>query len=159
MVDGNKIIIIFTLFIVYVLIINVVSCPPGALIWKIKYLVSCSSCIQYLHKLHFFPFNNMVIWIKIILEWHIHFHLHWPRIEGDGTRSLKSRTEKNGNKNWDLRNRSFLSNFHEDRSKGPCPLPKHIIEKHTVNSYSIEWIHVHVLRIPFFWFVSNLLQF
>jgi hypothetical protein len=25
---------------VYVLIINVVSCPPGALIWKIKYLVS-----------------------------------------------------------------------------------------------------------------------
>jgi len=24
-----------------VLIINVVSCPPGALIWKIKYLVSC----------------------------------------------------------------------------------------------------------------------
>ena len=31
----------FTLFIVYVLIINVVSCPPGALIWKIKYLVSC----------------------------------------------------------------------------------------------------------------------
>jgi hypothetical protein len=26
---------------VYVLIINVVSCPPGALIWKIKYLVSC----------------------------------------------------------------------------------------------------------------------
>jgi hypothetical protein len=24
---------------VYVLIINVVSCPPGALIWKIKYLV------------------------------------------------------------------------------------------------------------------------
>jgi hypothetical protein len=65
-----------------------VSCPPGALIWKIKYLVSCSSCIQYLHKLHFFPFNNMVIWIKIILEWHIHFHLHWPRIEGDGTRSL-----------------------------------------------------------------------
>ena len=29
------------LFIVYVLIINVVSCPPGTLIWKIKYLVSC----------------------------------------------------------------------------------------------------------------------
>jgi hypothetical protein len=26
---------------VYVLIINVVSYPPGALIWKIKYLVSC----------------------------------------------------------------------------------------------------------------------
>jgi hypothetical protein len=26
---------------VYVLIINVVSCPPGAMIWKIKYLVSC----------------------------------------------------------------------------------------------------------------------
>jgi hypothetical protein len=26
---------------VYVLIINVVSCPPEALIWKIKYLVSC----------------------------------------------------------------------------------------------------------------------
>ena len=26
---------------VYVLIINDVSCPPGALIWKIKYLVSC----------------------------------------------------------------------------------------------------------------------
>ena len=25
----------------YVLIINVVSCPPEALIWKIKYLVSC----------------------------------------------------------------------------------------------------------------------
>jgi hypothetical protein len=23
------------------LIINVVPCPPGALIWKIKYLVSC----------------------------------------------------------------------------------------------------------------------
>jgi len=32
----------FTLFIVYVLIINVVSCPPGALIWKIKYLVYLS---------------------------------------------------------------------------------------------------------------------
>jgi hypothetical protein len=28
---------------VYALIINVVSCPPGALIWKIKYLVSCMS--------------------------------------------------------------------------------------------------------------------
>jgi len=35
-------ILYFTLFIVYmyVLIINVVSCPPGALIWKIKYPVS-----------------------------------------------------------------------------------------------------------------------
>jgi len=31
---------VYTLFIVYVLIINV-SCPPGALIWKIKYRVSC----------------------------------------------------------------------------------------------------------------------
>jgi hypothetical protein len=35
------IILYFTLFIVYVLFINVISCPPGALIWKIKYLVSC----------------------------------------------------------------------------------------------------------------------
>ena len=31
---------VYTLFIVYVLIINV-SCPPGALIWKIKYPVCC----------------------------------------------------------------------------------------------------------------------
>ena len=46
----------FTLFIVYVLIINVVSCPPGALIWKIKYLVSCIHIIfnlyqQYRHSM------------------------------------------------------------------------------------------------------------
>jgi hypothetical protein len=26
---------------IHIYIINVVSCPPGALIWKIKYLVSC----------------------------------------------------------------------------------------------------------------------
>ena len=42
----------FTLFIVYVLIINVVSCPPGALIWKINYLVSCSFATTLLFNIH-----------------------------------------------------------------------------------------------------------
>ena len=54
MVDGNKIIIIFYFIYcvcVYVLIINVVSCPPETLIWKIKYLVSCIHiCLGAGHK-------------------------------------------------------------------------------------------------------------
>ena len=50
----------------YVLIINVASCPPGALIWKIKYLVSCilSQKSLKIHLIHFqLEILNALNWI------------------------------------------------------------------------------------------------
>jgi hypothetical protein len=42
---------------VYVLIINVASCPPGSLIWKIKYLVSC--IVRFIH-FCIYVYNNII---------------------------------------------------------------------------------------------------
>ena len=45
----------------YVLIINVVSCPPGALIWKIKYLVSCVLPLVMIYKNKLVTLKNWIL--------------------------------------------------------------------------------------------------